>query len=121
MACAGQEVGAATRQGGRRRWRRFRRWSSTRRGSGRGACSFPSLFEPIHGSAPDIAGQGVANPSGAIWAAALMLEHAGHPRTGGRILAALEDTIESGTRTRDLGGDADTEGMTEAVLQRLRG
>jgi tartrate dehydrogenase/decarboxylase/D-malate dehydrogenase len=83
--------------------------------------TFPSLFEPIHGSAPDIAGQGVANPSGAIWAAALMLEHAGHPETGGRILAALEDAIESGTRTRDLGGDADTEAMTEAVLARIRG
>ena len=83
--------------------------------------TFPSLFEPIHGSAPDIAGQGVANPSGAIWAAALMLEHAGHPKTGGRILAALEDAIDSGTRTRDLGGDADTEAMTEAVLARLRG
>jgi tartrate dehydrogenase/decarboxylase/D-malate dehydrogenase len=82
--------------------------------------TFPSLFEPIHGSAPDIAGQGVANPSGAIWAAALMLEHAGHPRTGGRILAALEDTIDSGTRTRDLGGDADTEGMTDAVVGRLK-
>ncbi|MDP8899749.1 MAG: tartrate dehydrogenase [Actinomycetota bacterium] len=81
--------------------------------------TFPSLFEPIHGSAPDIAGQGVANPSGAIWAAALMLEHAGHPKTGGRILAALEDTIESGTRTRDLGGDADTEAMTSAVVERL--
>jgi tartrate dehydrogenase/decarboxylase/D-malate dehydrogenase len=81
--------------------------------------TFPSLFEPIHGSAPDIAGQGVANPSGAIWAAALMLEHAGHPKTGGRILDALEDTIESGTRTRDLGGEADTEGMTSAVLDRL--
>ena len=82
--------------------------------------TFPSLFEPIHGSAPDIAGQGVANPSGAIWAAALMLEHAGHPRTGGRILAALEGTIDSGTRTRDLGGDADTEGMTDAVVGRLQ-
>ena len=82
--------------------------------------TFPSLFEPIHGSAPDIAGQGVANPSGAIWAAALMLEHAGHPEAGGRILAALEDTIDSGTRTRDLGGDADTEAMTEAVVGRLR-
>ena len=81
--------------------------------------TFPSLFEPIHGSAPDIAGQGVANPSGAIWAAALMLEHAGHPEAGGRILAALEDTIDSGTRTRDLGGDADTEAMTEAVVGRL--
>jgi tartrate dehydrogenase/decarboxylase / D-malate dehydrogenase len=83
--------------------------------------TFPSLFEPIHGSAPDIAGQGVANPSGAIWAAALMLEHAGHAETGNKILTALEDTIESGTRTRDLGGDADTEAMTEAVIARLGG
>jgi tartrate dehydrogenase/decarboxylase/D-malate dehydrogenase len=83
--------------------------------------TFPSLFEPIHGSAPDIAGQGVANPSGAIWAAALMLEHAGHPQTGRKILAALEDTIDSGTRTRDLGGDADTEAMTSAVVARLAG
>jgi len=81
--------------------------------------TFPSLFEPIHGSAPDIAGQGVANPSGAIWAAALMLEHAGHPQTGRKILAALEDTIDSGTRTRDLGGDANTEEMTDAVVARL--
>ena len=80
----------------------------------------PSLFEPIHGSAPDIAGQGVANPAGAIWAAALMLEHAGHPETGGRILAALEGTIESGVRTRDLGGKADTEEMTTAVMDHLQ-
>ena len=82
--------------------------------------TFPSLFEPIHGSAPDIASQGVANPSGAIWAAALMLEHAGHPQTGRKILAALEDTIDSGTRTRDLGGDANTEEMTDAVVGRLQ-
>ena len=83
--------------------------------------TFPSLFEPIHGSAPDIAGEGVANPSGAIWAAALMLEHAGHPETGGRILAALEETLDAGTRTRDLGGEADTETMTNAVIDRLGG
>ncbi|MBA2511694.1 MAG: tartrate dehydrogenase [Rubrobacteraceae bacterium] len=82
--------------------------------------TFPSLFEPIHGSAPDIAGQGIANPAGAIWAAALMLEHAGHPKTGGKILAALEDTLASGTRTRDLGGKADTEEMTGAVVERLQ-
>ncbi len=82
--------------------------------------TFPSLFEPIHGSAPDIAGQGVANPAGAIWAAALMLEHAGHPKAGGRILAALEDTLASGTRTRDLGGKAKTEEMTGAVVERLQ-
>ena len=81
--------------------------------------TFPSLFEPIHGSAPDIAGQGVANPSGAIWAAALMLDHAGHPEAGQKVLSALEDTIEAGTRTRDLGGEADTGEMTAAVVDRL--
>src|ERR687893_2814432 len=61
---------------------------------------YPSLFEPIHGSAPDIAGQGSANPAGAIWAAAPMLEHVGHPETGSRILTALEDALASGTKTR---------------------
>src|ERR671917_1015183 len=81
--------------------------------------TFPSLFEPIHGSAPDIAGQGIANPSGAIWAGAMLLEHLGHPETGGRILAALEETLDAGNRTRDLGGDADTEAMTTAVIDRL--
>ncbi len=81
--------------------------------------TFPSLFEPIHGSAPDIAGKGVANPAGAIWAAALMLEHASHPEAGGRILSALEDTIDSGIRTRDLGGIASTEEFTEAVAAGL--
>jgi tartrate dehydrogenase/decarboxylase / D-malate dehydrogenase len=54
---------------------------------------YPSLFEPIHGSAPDIAGQGTANPSGAIWAGAMMLDHAGFPDAGARILAALEETL----------------------------
>src|ERR671917_568272 len=66
--------------------------------------TFPSLFEPIHGSAPDIAGQGVANPSGAIWAGAMLLEHLGYPEAGERVLEALEGTLASGTRTRDLGG-----------------
>jgi tartrate dehydrogenase/decarboxylase/D-malate dehydrogenase len=81
---------------------------------------FPSLFEPIHGSAPDIAGQGVANPSGAIWAAALLLEHTGHPEAGRRVLHALEAAIAGGTKTRDLGGAATTNEMTEAVLQEIR-
>lgn len=80
---------------------------------------FPSLFEPIHGSAPDIAGQGLANPSGAIWAASLLLEHAGHTDAGRRILDALETTISAGTKTRDLGGTAATEEMTGAVVQEL--
>jgi tartrate dehydrogenase/decarboxylase/D-malate dehydrogenase len=82
---------------------------------------FPSLFEPIHGSAPDIAGQGIANPSGAIWAASLLLEHAGHTDAGQRVLDALEAAIEGGTRTRDLGGDATTGEMTGAVVRELLG
>ena len=81
---------------------------------------YPSLFEPIHGSAPDIAGEGVANPSGAIWAGAMLLEHAGYPEAGERVLEALEVTLASGTRTRDLGGSATTEEMTEAIIERLR-
>ncbi|CAA9399853.1 D-malate dehydrogenase [decarboxylating] [uncultured Rubrobacteraceae bacterium] len=81
--------------------------------------TFPSLFEPIHGSAPDIAGEGVANPAGAIWAGALMLETIGYPDAGARILPALEETLASGTRTRDLGGTASTDEATDAVVQRL--
>ena len=81
--------------------------------------TYPSLFEPIHGSAPDIAGKGVANPAGAMWAASLMLDHTGHSEAGARILAALEETLASGTKTRDLGGTATTDEMTDAVVQRL--
>src|SRR3712207_1455040 len=82
--------------------------------------TYPSPFEPIHGSAPDIAGKDVANPSGAIWAAALMLGHVGHPEAGERVLSALEDSLASGTNTRDLGGSATTQEMAEAVIERLR-
>lgn len=81
--------------------------------------TYPSLFEPIHGSAPDIAGKGVANPSGAIWAASLLLEHSGYPETGRRVLQALETTLDNGTRTRDLGGSATTEEMIHAVISQL--
>ena len=80
----------------------------------------PSLFEPIHGSAPDIAGQGIANPAGAIWAASMMLEHLDHAQAGQRLLLALEDTIASGVRTRDLGGAANTAEMTDAVIATLQ-
>ena len=80
---------------------------------------YPSLFEPIHRSAPDIAGDGVANPAGAIWAGALMLEHLGYPDTGARVLSALEDAVASGTRTSDLGGAASTDEMTDSVVRRL--
>ena len=81
--------------------------------------TYPSLFEPIHGSAPDIAGEGAANPAGAIWAGAMMLDHAGYPDAGTRVLDALEETLASGTTTRDLGGTATTEEMADAVVRRL--
>ncbi len=82
--------------------------------------SFPSMFEPVHGSAPDIAGQGVANPIGAIWSAAMMLEHLGQAEAGRELEAAIESSLENEhTRTRDLGGSADTEGAIRSVLDAL--
>jgi tartrate dehydrogenase/decarboxylase / D-malate dehydrogenase len=81
--------------------------------------NYPSLFEPIHGSAPDIAGDGVANPAGAIWASSLMLDHLGYPDAGARVLSALEDTLASGTKTIDLGGIARTDEITVEVMHRL--
>jgi tartrate dehydrogenase/decarboxylase/D-malate dehydrogenase len=79
------------------------------------------LFEPVHGSAPDIAGQGVANPCGAIWSAALMLEHLGEPDAAKRVLGALESVCRDGPRTRDIGGDAGTTEVGAAVAARLGG
>src|SRR5947199_171844 len=71
--------------------------------------NFPSVFEPVHGSAPDIAGQGIANPIGMIWSGAMMLEHLGAKEAAGSILRAIERTLGERTlRTRDLGGNADT-------------
>lgn len=80
----------------------------------------PSMFEPIHGSAPDIAGRGIANPIGAIWAAALMLEHLGEADAAARMTAALERVLAEGrVRTPDLGGTATTADMTRAVIDAL--
>ena len=68
---------------------------------------FPSLFEPVHGSAPDIAGQGIANPVGQIWAAAMMLEHLGASDASAAIVSAIETVLsDEKRRTRDLGGQA---------------
>ena len=80
----------------------------------------PSMFEPVHGSAPDIAGQGVANPVGQMWAAAMMLEHLGETDAAGRLIAAFETALADGVRTGDLGGTAGTEEFTSAVLQHCR-
>jgi tartrate dehydrogenase/decarboxylase/D-malate dehydrogenase len=70
---------------------------------------FPSLFEPVHGSAPDIAGQGIANPVGQIWSGAMMLEHLGESEAARAIIAAVEQVLpDAKLRTRDLKGTADT-------------
>jgi tartrate dehydrogenase/decarboxylase / D-malate dehydrogenase len=80
----------------------------------------PSLFEPVHGSAPDIAGKGVANPMGTIWAGAMMLEHLGEAQAANRILAAIERVCAEGTKlTGDLGGAASTAEVGKAVIQEL--
>ncbi len=77
---------------------------------------FPSMFEPIHGSAPDIAGKGIANPIGAIWAGAQMLDHLGHRALHDRLLAAIERVVSSGrARTPDLGGRSTTEDVARAI------
>ncbi|MEM9147499.1 MAG: tartrate dehydrogenase [Pseudomonadota bacterium] len=78
---------------------------------------FPSLFEPVHGSAPDIAGQGIANPVAAVWTAAMMLEHLGEAEAARTLETAIERSLESpAMRTRDLGGTTDTAGSAEAIL-----
>ncbi|HVZ44853.1 MAG TPA: tartrate dehydrogenase [Ramlibacter sp.] len=76
---------------------------------------FPSLFEPVHGSAPDIYGQGIANPIAMIWSGALMLDFLGHRGAHDAILRAIEQVLRDGPRTRDLGGSAGTVEVGKAV------
>jgi len=80
---------------------------------------YPSMFEPIHGSAPDIAGQGIANPVGAIWSGALMIEHLGESKAADDIVRAIEATIQQGVLPADLGGSAKTVEIAEAVISNL--
>ena len=83
---------------------------------------FPSLFEPVHGSAPDIYGRGIANPIGQIWAAAMMLEHLGHPQAGAAIVRAIETVLEpkaGAPRTPDLGGKDKTADLGKAIADAL--
>ena len=83
---------------------------------------YPSLFEPVHGSAPDIAGQGIANPIGQIWCGALMLDFLGHRAAHDAILAAIEQVLDprsGGPRTPDLGGQASTQDLGRAIASVL--
>ncbi|MEL6220941.1 MAG: isocitrate/isopropylmalate family dehydrogenase, partial [Pseudomonadota bacterium] len=82
--------------------------------------AFPSLFEPVHGSAPDIAGEGVANPVAAVWTAAMMLDHLGETEAAKTLETAIEASLESpATRTRDLGGTTNTAGSAQAILDAI--
>ena len=79
---------------------------------------FPSLFEPVHGSAPDIAGRGIANPIGQIWCGAMMLDHLGHPEAAAAILASIDDVLTRGVPaqlTPDIGGTGTTESLATAI------
>lgn len=80
---------------------------------------FPSMFEPIHGSAFDLVGKGIANPIGALWTAVMMLEHLGERDAARRLMAAIERVTAAGVRTADLGGTARTAEVTAAVCEAL--
>jgi tartrate dehydrogenase/decarboxylase/D-malate dehydrogenase len=81
----------------------------------------PSMFEPVHGSAPDIAGSGRANPIGALWAAVLMLQHLGEDGAAGALMAAVETVLAARVTTPDLGGTASTSAVVDAVFGALGG
>ena len=77
---------------------------------------FPSMFEPVHGSAPRLAGQNIANPIGQIWSGAMMLDHLGAKEAAASIVAAIERALASGENlTRDMGGDASTQSLGQAI------
>jgi 3-isopropylmalate dehydrogenase len=78
-----------------------------------------ALFEPVHGSAPDIAGEGIANPSAMVLSAAMLLDFLDEPAAADRVRGAVEATLEAGPRTPDLGGEGTTESVTTAILDRL--
>ena len=79
--------------------------------------AFPSMFEPVHGSAPDIFGRNIANPIGQIWSGAMMLEHLGYREAADAIVAAIEVVLREGPRTRDLGGNGSTQEVGRAVAE----
>jgi tartrate dehydrogenase/decarboxylase/D-malate dehydrogenase len=80
---------------------------------------YPSLFEPVHGSAPDIAGKGIANPIGQIWCGAMMLEHLGHADAAAAVMRGIERALAEGPRTPDLGGKATTTELGKAIADAI--
>ena len=81
---------------------------------------YPSMFEPVHGSAPDIAGKGIANPIGQIWSGAMMLRHLGAPEAANAVEDAIAETLaRSNVRTPDIGGSATTEDMGAAIASQV--
>jgi tartrate dehydrogenase/decarboxylase/D-malate dehydrogenase len=80
---------------------------------------YPSMFEPVHGSAPDIAGLGIANPIGQLWTAKMMLDHLGLSDLGSLLMQAIEDTISEGIKTRDLGGTSNMQEVIDHVVSKL--
>jgi tartrate dehydrogenase/decarboxylase/D-malate dehydrogenase len=82
--------------------------------------SVPGIFEPVHGSAPDIVGRGIANPIGAIWGAAMMLEHLGDAQAAQAILDAIAATCAAGPTTPDIGGSATTAEVGAAIADHVR-
>lgn len=81
---------------------------------------YPSMFEPVHGSAPDIYGQGIANPIGQIWTAKMMLDHFGEEEIGQKLLDVIEEVTEDGIKTKDIGGTASTKEVSDEICKRLK-
>jgi tartrate dehydrogenase/decarboxylase/D-malate dehydrogenase len=81
---------------------------------------YPSMFEPVHGSAPDIIGKGIANPMGQIWTAKMMLDHFGEEELGAKLLDVIENVASDGYVTPDIGGKFTTNEVTEEIIERVR-
>lgn len=81
---------------------------------------YPSMFEPVHGSAPDIYGKGIANPIGQIWTGKMMLDHLGEPEMGDIVLEAIERTLEADIKTGDIGGKSTTTEVTDAIIAAMK-
>ncbi len=80
---------------------------------------YPSMFEPVHGSAPDIAGLGIANPIGQIWTAQMMLSHLGLTESANKLLSTIEDVLESGCKTPDIGGKCTTNQVGKEIIKHI--